>query len=340
MQRHLTTALVILGSLQAAESVAPKERFDIRGVVDVMGSPEMRRFGRSAALRLSSSTSPYAASGHSDPLTGQFRFKKVPVGLYTLDAFGRGGSARYAIRIDREAAGEQKTIRMVVRLQVRTGDLKNHLRRRYEVSYRTLSIPDKAIREFEAAEKRIQKDEYPAAIERLERAVELAPQYTTAWNRLGIIAFHQKRLPDAERYFKGAADNNPEAWDSRLRLGQVILMQGRASEAVPWVEEAVRLRPADASAHSQLALTYVELRQYDKAVPHLNETRRLDPKHYSEPQLWLARIYVAQKKYPNAVREVEEYVSIHPRSPESESLKTWLKNVRTPGSTPAPVEVP
>jgi tetratricopeptide (TPR) repeat protein len=316
--------------LCADTALQQKERFDIRGVVELARGLDAgaARSGRFASLRLSTPSSPYTAAAQSDPVTGQFRFKKVPEGTYVLDAFGRAGSARYLVNVSREAAGESRTVRMTVRLRIRPGELKSHLKRRFEVSYRTLSIPDKARAEYDAAVKRIQKEDYGGAVERLEKAVAIAPQFSAAWNRLGFIAFFQKRLPDAERYFRGAVENDPDAWDARLRLGQVLLMQGKPDQALVVTETAVKLRPTDATARSQLAMTYVELKEYDKAIPHLAEASRIDPRHPAEPQLWLARIYVAQKKYTAAVHEVEEYLQTHPRGQAAEELRNWLRQLK------------
>lgn len=335
--RHLAIALMVgCLRLSAAESTTPapaspapisKERFEVKGVVRCT-SYDYGRNCKAAGLRIAAPDSPYAANAQSDPLTGEFKFKKVPEGTYILDAFGKAGSARYIIRLSKATAGESKTVLVNVTLQIRQGDLKNHLKRRFEVSYRTLSIPAKAYKEYEAAEKRIQKEDYPGAIERLEKAVEIAPQYTGAWYRLGIIAYYQKRFPDAERYFRSAVEGNPEAWDARVRLGQVLLMQEKAAEAVPVAAAGVKLRPNDPTSRGQLAMAYVALKEYEKAAEQLVEAKKLDPRHYTEPQLWLARIYVVQKKYTAAIHEVEEYVALHPRGRETEELRKWLREVK------------
>ena len=62
-------------------------------------------------------------------------------------------------------------------------------------------------------------------------------------------------------------------------------------------------RPMDALANVQLGVNYVNLRKPDLAVKYLKEAKRLDPGHFSTPQLALYEIYLRsgdRKVHPGA----------------------------------------
>ena len=64
-----------------------------------------------------------------------------------------------------------------------------------------------------------------------------------------------------------------------MNLGGVLLSQGRVTEALPFNERAVQVRPDDALAQSQLGQCYLALRRLEDAERHLRQAKALDPKH-------------------------------------------------------------
>ncbi|MBC7926168.1 MAG: tetratricopeptide repeat protein [Bryobacteraceae bacterium] len=322
-QTHLALALLVSPLLGGN----PPGRFDVRGKVEISESGQISRFPRFATVAIYATSSPYTATTQTD-LSGSFRFKNVPEGNYTLDAFGRRGQARFLFQVNAEAAEKSGTVKLKVPLRIRPGQLVQHLKKRFEVSVNQLSVPPKAYQDYQAAEKRVQKEDFDGAIEKLEHAVSIAPQFAAAWSRLGIISFYQNRLEKAESYFRQGLENSPNTIEFQFRLAQILLAQKRPQEALEWSHAAVKLRPEDAASRSQLGMNFWELRDYENAVLHLNEAKRLDPAHFSGPQLALARIYIARKDIPSAMREVKEFVANHPDSGEAEELQQWLEKAQ------------
>jgi Tfp pilus assembly protein PilF len=53
-----------------------------------------------------------------------------------------------------------------------------------------------------------------AAVRRLERAVEIAPGYSAAWNDLGTIAYRSKQYPRAEECFRKSLAADPASYSA------------------------------------------------------------------------------------------------------------------------------
>ena len=95
-----------------------------------------------------------------------------------------------------------------------------------------------------------------------ERHAESFPDYDDTQYALGLIAYEEDRLPEAESRFRralsilsagDAALNGKERAKNQARLGDVLLRRDRLAEAEGCYREAVRLWPTHGEAWSKLA---------------------------------------------------------------------------------------
>lgn len=254
---------------------------------------------------------------------GRFRFRSLAPGSYTVHIFlpGRGETHR-TVNVSRPLTEVvipfEASDTAAVRAAERTG----------KVSLRELKIPGKARAAYTEAQKKLGRRDIPGAITDLNRALQLAPGYTEARNNLGTIAYQSGRYGDAERHFREALDHDPGAYAPTVNLGGVLLNLNRAKEALPYNEYAVRQQPDDALAHSQLGMTLAALGDRDKAEEQLLEAIRLDPAHFSHPQLVLARLYLEKGDRESAARQLEGFLEHHPGSPNEPALRREIEALR------------
>ena len=166
------------------------------------------------------------------------------------------------------------------------------------------------------------------AIEHLKRAVELAPQFIEALNNLGTIYFQRQEFSRAEGYFRKALEIEPEAFAPLVNLGGVLLAIGLAEEAFEINRKAQDARPQDALANAQLGLSYYLLGDYEEAASYLEQTKEIDPAHFTNPQISLARIYLRRAQEKEALRELEEFLEQHPDSPQAQDVKAMIEKLQ------------
>ena len=66
------------------------------------------------------------------------------------------------------------------------------------------------------------------------------------------------RLLQAEQAFRKSLDARPDARDVLLGLGQTLIELGRAAEAIPYLQRAVRLAPDNRPAKRALGRAYFQ----------------------------------------------------------------------------------
>lgn len=285
-----------------------------------------RGFSRSAPplVVLDGAVSPYSAVMRADP-TGRFKFKNLVPDMYTLTVYvARAGEYRRTVEVSPSLADTRKRIFVELNFEPNLGSRALHT-----VSSAQLSVPSKALKEFEKALKKLGRRDADGAVAHLKKTVELAPQFAEAWNTLGTLAYKESDYRQAESYFREALKHEPGYYPSRVNLGGVLLNLGRMEEALPLNKDAVETRPDDALAHVQLGLNHYYLGQYTEAEKHLKHAASLDPHHFSYPHLTLARIYLLQKDIASAERTLNEFLSLHPDAQTSPAVRKHIEAIRS-----------
>ena len=261
---------------------------------------------------------------HAETLShanGRFRFKNLLPGAYTVSVFVPGaGEVHRTVTVSQSLAGAKGRVTVTIPFEVSGRSLAEQ----GKVSLRGLAIPGSARKEYSRAEKRLNTHDIDGAIRHLERAVELAPQFTAAWNFLGTIAYQSARYEQAEKYFRVALRHEPGAYSPVVNLGGTLLSLRRFDEAMKYNQYAAAERPDDALANSQLGQNYFFLGDFDKALKYLREAKRLDPSHFSQPQLILAEIHLRRGETAQAVEELKDLLARHPDSRNAEHVRRWL----------------
>lgn len=311
--RHLLSSLfvgfcLLESSSSAAETARPRERFELTGEVRLQQTVKPRRLVAYVALH--GTTTPYSSYTWTN-FDGKFKFKKLLPGTYSLYVeVRRKGEKRSTVEVSHSLADSKGRVHQVV--MVEPGQSLATRQRPDVVSVRELSVPEKARNYYLKAEKRFSKGEIEKGIELLEKAVNIAPHFVAAINRIGTVYHIQKEFPKAEQYFREALGRDPTAFAPLVNLGGTLIALGRFKEAVEINQRAVAAKPLDALANAQLGVSYVNVKEDDKAVNYLLRTKELDPQHFSFPQLTLADIYQRQKKPQLVVRELREFLRFHP----------------------------
>ncbi len=298
---------------------AGRERLELRGrILTPDGQPLPGR----QIVPVSLFGSSFSFVANTLAMGGHFKFSKLAPGSYTLAATVRGfGEVRQTVEVGRSLADRKGRVTVDISLgplHPRTGT----------VSARELGIPPAAWEKFRRATGKLNHRDENGAIALLEQAVETTPNFVEALNLLGTIYYHKRDLPKAEEYFRQALAQDGNAYEPLVNLGGTLLSLDRPAEAFALNRNAVLARPDDALAHSQLGMNYFALGDISNAIVHLNLAKKLDPAHFSHPQMTLAEIYLRTGDRQAAAAELEEFVRLHPDDPNAAKIRAQLPWLR------------
>lgn len=308
----------VLPVLLAWAACAAGPLYDLSGRFTPAGSASVSLFGVSG---------PFSASTLSDS-SGRFSFKKLEAGTYTLAVFlPADGEARQTIEIGPSRADGHR--RIALSLEFKPSDfVRAPALARHTVSTRQLAIPDKALRLYEEAAKFLSRRDSASAAARLEQAVDLAPEFSAAWNELGTIAYQAQDYARAEECFRESLAADPNSYEPLVNLGGVLINLHKLDEAWDYNVHAVLLRPTDALANSQLGMTYFDMGRPDMAEKYFVQAVTLDPAHFSHPQLFLAEIHLRRGDRKAAAADLENFLQHHPDWPQALKMRQTIDSLR------------
>jgi tetratricopeptide (TPR) repeat protein len=190
-------------------------------------------------------------------------------------------------------------------------------------------------------------EDYPAADQWLTRSVEMDSGDSRARFYLGRTKYNEKRFDEAVRAFTEclkldaknvkAADNlglayeglgktedalaayrNAVALDSGaasrslgpyLNLGTLLAENARASEALPFLEQAAQLAPSDARARREIGKAYLALNRLEEAQRELKKAVALEPES-APTHFLLAQVDRRRRLAEDALVERDHYTAL------------------------------
>jgi Tfp pilus assembly protein PilF len=260
---------------------------------------------------------------------GKFKFKNLAQGSYIVIAYvPRVGEFRRTYSVGPSTVDKKGRMQVTIYAHPSRATRVSTPKERFTVSATRLSISDKARKHYSDAIKKLKKNDTAEAVALLEKAVSISPQFAAAWNQLGTLAYQKRDYEMATKHFREAHEQDAEMFEPVVNLGGVLLQTEQLEEALKFNKDAVGRRPKDPLANAQLGLTFMLMKDYRSAVEHLNATKRMDPGHFTHPQLTLAEIYRRMGRAQAAATELESFLRYHPDSERADSVRTALAKLR------------
>jgi adenylate cyclase len=115
-----------------------------------------------------------------------------------------------------------------------------------------------------------------------QKALALDPTTTRAYRILSMIDLYRKRYNLALAQIDRAFEINPSDADNYAYRGAILVWAGRAEEALPWLEGALRFDRANDLAAARLCMAYYLLRRYSEAVDACDRALSRNPGRNNE----------------------------------------------------------
>lgn len=170
------------------------------------------------------------------------------------------------------------------------------------------------------------KKNYNEAAKILKTVVEADPKDFEAWTELGTTMFAQGNQGEAEKAFRRALEEHPSYPPALSNLGKLNYDQKNYEEAIRVLSQLITTHPESADAHRFLGESYLLIKKGSLAVPQLEEAVRLDPANQAEALLSLARLYDAAGLKDRAAAEYEKFLAIKPDYARKKELEKYIRD--------------
>jgi tetratricopeptide (TPR) repeat protein len=161
------------------------------------------------------------------------------------------------------------------------------------------------------------------AVAALDRARALDPARADVFENLkGMAWFHQKKYAEAIPYFENAVRLKGDVSLYHTNLGIMLRLVGRSQEALASLERASQIEPKNADAPNHRGLVFLELKDFHRAIDQFEAAIQLNPKS----TLFQSNLSVALKQ---AIAALEESTTPNPLNLDYKNrLKELMKNGR------------
>lgn len=149
-------------------------------------------------------------------------------------------------------------------------------------------------------------------------------------SQLGDIYFQQGKLEKAEVCYRAALERDGQDIDTRAHLGQCLLRQKRAAEALPLLEGVCTENPKHDYGYSMMGMAeaLAALGQTDRSI---SIWERINDQHsYARARVQLAELYHAKGRDQQARAQAEEVLAddIHTPAFQRKRDRVWVRRAR------------
>ena len=304
-------------------------RNTIQGTIFLPGG---RRLDRRVKVRLTG-----LANGEQFQISddsGAFAFRRLKSGRYmvVVDAgkeFEMAGESVDIIEPPRRRGDPGITVPVYITLQPRSSSSGVP----GTVDAKAGGIPEAARDLYKQAMESAKSGDPKKAIEELNKALEIYPNFMAALNQLGVQYMEVKEWGKAVEALRKAIGIAPEAFHPRLNYGIVLLQLKDYQAAAVELGIAVQKDGTSGPAHFYLGRVMVSLGNYDAAETELRQTISIGGEEAVEAHRYLGAVYIEKHDSSRAADELEAYLKLAPKAKDADRIRTIVKDLRSQAST-------
>ncbi|MBE9581503.1 MAG: tetratricopeptide repeat protein [Proteobacteria bacterium] len=173
------------------------------------------------------------------------------------------------------------------------------------------------------------KEEFELAISHFDKAVDLKPDYSEAFNSMGTVYLRLKEWDKAISCFNKARANllYATSYFALNNLGDAYRGKKSYELAIDFYKKALEDNRRFANAHRGLGLTYLDLGDYEAAVRSLEKAVKYAP-GFAPAQYDLGLAYTGRYDTGKAMAAFKKVVALVPDSPLADSALAEIRRLQ------------
>ena len=164
------------------------------------------------------------------------------------------------------------------------------------------------------ADRLFNQGRYEAALEAYQQHLKRLPDEPALLLRIGFCQYSLDQFDKAEATFRRVLSLAPGMPQAQVGLGSVLTAAGRAEEAIPLLEEAVKKLDGDVQARRALGRAYLEAGKFIEGEETLRALVEENPRDW-QSWFYLGVLLFDQNYSAPALAALEKSLALHPDNP-------------------------
>lgn len=255
---------------------------------------------------------------------GEFTFRRLPPGSYqlTVEAGEEYQPVYQTIDVRSIMGGRRNVVTVDLRYKV------NETAKAGVIDVSMLGVPKNALKLYQKALESSKKGDSQKAIEHLNAALAIYPDFIPALNELGVQYIGLDRLDEATKALEAAVKIAPENVRVRADYGLLLMQKKQYPEAEKELRWVLTKADKAASVHLYLGRTLIGLHKYDEAEKELRQAISLGSELMNVARRFLAAIYIERGEPNRAIEELETFLRLAPDDKNAESIRATIKQLQ------------
>ena len=195
------------------------------------------------------------------------------------------------------------------------------------ISQASLNIPGNARKEYNKGGKAMKDGNWAEARSRLEKAIALYPQFTAAYNDLGVVFMSTEEKQKGRAAFEKAVEIDPNYGRAYRNLALMKLSEGNPAEAMPLAEKALASDPLDPQALLLLAQICLQTGKWEDAVVYARKVHDVPHEAFAVAHVIAARALEKRNLVDEAAAEYRLFLQEAPNSASAPKARAALEKL-------------
>lgn len=264
--------------------------------------------------------------------SGAFAFRRLKGGTYviTVDAGKEFSAPAETVDIVESPRSRRNDNGLNLTVQITLQAAVSPAKPVGTVAVTPVNIPPEALKLYTDALQSSQAGERKKAIEQLDAALKIYPEYVAALNEKGVQYMRLKQMDKAAEAFDAALKIAPDAFTPRLNYGMLLVQTRNYPKAVDELYKALKKDSTSAMGHLYIGRALVNLGNYHDAEKFLLLAVKYgnEKDETVEAHRYLGAVYIEKKNGELAAKELEIYLKLVPNSKDAKSIGDMIKQLR------------
>ncbi len=196
------------------------------------------------------------------------------------------------------------------------------------VAANNLNVPEKARKEFERGMDEMNANKLDSAKKHFEKAIDIYPNFDSAYNNIGVIELQNKNRDAAKQAFAKAVELNDKNPDATSNLAQLKITDDDLEGAKDLLKKSLMMQPQNPKSLMLLAFAQFKTKEFEAALSNAEKVHQGDIDHFPLAHLIAARIREGIGDRAAAERQYEMYLKEAPEGPEARIAQEGLTRIQ------------